>query len=173
MLGLLLRSAGPRGRITARERDSKGPASIHRAPPVSGFMRFMCIGFVVLLALACADAPDPLVGTSWTLESMEPMDSSAHLPGADPITLEFLGDNQLKGSTACNSYFGIYEMEGASLRMVSLEITEAGCPTQAMFWREQDYESVLANAEEFILEGSKLTIKDGDGRMLVLGPLRS
>ena len=119
--------------------------------------------FALLFLLACASPQEsPITGTSWVLAEMD----SKEIPQSDLITLEFLEDSQLKGGTSCNSYFGTYELEDNSFRVTSFQITEAGCPTDELFWREYEYKRALANASSLELNAPELTIRTEDGRRL-------
>ena len=135
--------------------------------------RFRWLGAfgLLLLGLACAgEEVPPLAGTSWALTEIRSGETAQVTNTEVPLTLEFLdGGSELTGSSGCNGYFGTYETDGAVLRVLSLEITERACPTQDLFQREQEYESILAQAASFALDGSRLTIEGENGGVLVFG----
>ena len=119
--------------------------------------------FILLLsALACAsEQGPPLTNTSWTLTSM----GSQAISQEEPITLEFHANNEMGGSTGCNSYFGTYDRNGPSFK-ADFMITEKGCPTDELFWREHQYKYALPEADTIMLEGLQLTLGTRDGRVL-------
>ena len=125
--------------------------------------------FLILLSLAvsCASAEDPLASTAWALAQMGPVSDLQEVSLDPPLTIEFLDDGRMKGSTGCNSYAGEYDIRGTSSLAVAFQITEAGCSTQAMFWREHEFKSILPVADMFVFEGSRLTIATQDGQRLV------
>ncbi len=119
------------------------------------------------LAVSCASADDPLAGTSWALAQMGPVSDLQEVSGDLPLTIEFLDDGRMKGSTGCNSYAGEYEIRSPSSLAVAFQITEAGCSTQEMFGREHEFKNILPVADMFVLEGTRLTIGTQDRQRLV------
>lgn len=119
------------------------------------------------VAVSCARAEDPLVGTSWTLAQMGPSTDLQEVSVDPPVTLEFLDDGQMKGSTGCNSYAGEYQVGSASSLAVEFRITEAGCPTQEMFWREHEYKNLLPAADVYVVQDSRLAMETQTGQRLV------
>ena len=132
-------------------------------------MKTLWAAAVVLLFLpvSCSSTGDPLESTSWTLAQMGTDSNLQEVSGSPPLTLEFRDGRQMKGSTGCNSYAGEYEISGEYSLAVDFIITEAGCPTQDLFWREHEYKSALPFADNFTIEDSRLVIETEDRQHLV------
>lgn len=122
---------------------------------------------LIFLLMSCSSIEDPLKGTSWNMAQMGTESNLQEVSGSPPLTLEFLDGGHMKGSTGCNSYAGEYETRGEHLLAVDFMITEAGCPTQDLFWREHEYKSALPLADNFAIEDSRLVIGTEDGKHLV------
>ena len=124
-------------------------------------------GFLLILAVSCANDQQPLSGTSWTLVGMNLSGQFETVGTEISVTIKFAGDgNSLSGFTGCNSYRGTYEVEGASFRVVDLEKTEAGCPTDELFKREAGYVKALLSADNFGIREAVLDITTLDGPQL-------
>ena len=123
----------------------------------------------------------PFAGTSWTLYAIGDGDEVREVSTDPPVTLEFQPDTaELGGGTGCNGYFGRYEVkpssaylgDGDTFRTVDVSMTERGCPTMALFEREQEYSTALAYAERAVLthDRARLVILAQGGRVLIFRP---
>ncbi len=123
----------------------------------------------------------PFAGTSWTLYAIGDGDEVREVSTDPPVTLEFEADTaELGGGTGCNGYFGRYEVkpfsayldDGDTFRTVDVSMTERGCPTMALFERENEYQTALANAERAVLthDRARLVILAQGGRVLIFRP---
>ena len=106
-----------------------------------------------------------LENTTWFLISYgEPKFERSVLPNTE-ITMEFISKEQMvKGSAGCNSYFGSYEVEGNKLSIPGpIAVTEMACmEPEGVMDQEQEYLTILQNAETYEIEGKKLQINSGN-----------
>ncbi len=122
---------------------------------------------LVSLALgACGGAGaaqgDPLDGTSWELFAIR---KSLPISGST-ITATF-ADGQVRGSAGCNSYFGSYQVEGETITIGDLAITEMAClEPEGIMEQEQTIMEFLWNAKRFELQEDRLMIFGSDHEAL-------
>ncbi len=129
-------------------------------------MRWILLGFMLLLA-ACGGEGNPLADTEWRLVELGKADGPAAVVGGNP-TPEFTTAKDMAGWTGCNSYSARYSVRGSELRLDDLRLTEAGCPTQALFRQKQRMQDSLATVERFEVSGERLTLHSEGGQVLVL-----
>lgn len=102
------------------------------------------------------DVPGGTLDGDWTLvegtSSGEPVDSF----GEWTVTLTIDGGDAT-GTSACNSYFGTIEIDGASVRFEGLGGTEMACEPGAMAL-EQAYLGALADVREAAVEDDQLVL---------------
>jgi heat shock protein HslJ len=114
---------------------------------------------------ACDDDDDAgaaLAGTSWVLVSLAGDD----LLSGTEATAEFT-DDQVSGSTGCNSYSGAYEADdGSDIDFdEQFAVTERACE-RAIMDQEAAFLAALAAADSFSLAGDDLTIESGAGALM-------
>ena len=127
--------------------------------------RWFLLGFVFLLA-ACGSEGNPLANTEWRLVALGKADAPAEVVGGNP-TAEFTTASDMTGWTGCNSYGARYSAREPELRLDELMWTEAGCPSDALFWQEQRMQDSLATVERFEVSGERLTLHSEGGQALV------
>jgi heat shock protein HslJ len=73
--------------------------------------------------------PDlPLVGTTWTVDSIITGDAVSSVPGGAVATFAFAGDGRVEVATGCNTGSGRFEATDAGeLRFVDVAVTEMAC----------------------------------------------
>jgi heat shock protein HslJ len=126
--------------------------------------------FAAVLGLtlaACAEPSEPGADptlSDWTLQS-------GTLDGADipivddhPITLTFEGDG-VAGTSACNNYFGGFEIDGTSISFSEMGSTQMACEPEVMD-SETMYFTAMAKVDSFTATDDTLTLT-GDGVELV------
>lgn len=128
--------------------------------------------FVAVLGLtlaACAEPSEP--GASDPTESAWVLESGT-LDGADvpivddhPITLIFEGTG-IAGTSACNSYFGGYTINGAEIAFTGVGSTMMACEPQEVMDSETKYLQALALVDAFTASDETLTLT-GEGVELV------
>ena len=129
------------------------------------------LAVIMLILVACSsDSPaaeDPLVGTSWQLLFYR---KSTVLEGTR-TTLHF-EDGQVNGSAGCNTYFGPYKLEGQSLNIDQIGVTEMYCMEPVgLMDQEMFFLETLSNAQRYELSEGRLMIFSSNGEALTFEPL--
>jgi heat shock protein HslJ len=106
----------------------------------------------------------PLEQTTWQLEQL----------GTQPalkvrrVTLIFQADDSTVGGEAgCNSYGGVYGLNGDQLTISDLASTLMACEEPEIMEQEQKFLTSLGQAAGYKLEGNRLTILDANGTSLL------
>ena len=87
------------------------------------------------------------------------------IPGTE-ITAVFGDSGNLSGSSGCNTYTGVYQINGTSLTVGGLGGSQQSCSTPAgIMDQEQLYLTVLSSAVGFTIEGRQLTIRSSRGQL--------
>ena len=121
---------------------------------------------LAVLIVACGAGPTggaDLQDTEWvlvTLKEEPPLAESA--PSAE------FSEDQISGSTGCNTYFGTYEAGGDELSIGAVAVTEMWCmePEGAMD-QEQSFLDALASVTGYRLAGERLELLDGTGETVL------
>ena len=114
-----------------------------------------------------APEPEPLVGTTWRLESLAlATDAVASPVAGTEVMLELLDDGSAAGSGGCNTFSTAYEVDGASIRFDPVASTRMACEPDVMT-QETAVFGALESAASFDIEGDVLTLHDVDGGLLV------
>jgi len=139
--------------------------------------RYLATAGLLVLALlmaACAPLPAPFVvgdsatgptqggdleGRSWTLASL----AGAEVIGTVTVTFN---EGQLSGSAGCNSYFGSYQLDGQSITIGPMGMTEMFCMDEGVMDQEMAFLAALGQASSFNVEGDSLTIETGAGPLV-------
>jgi heat shock protein HslJ len=111
---------------------------------------------------ASADAGE-LEGTTWLL--VEGGQLEAPLDGVTVTAL--FAEGTLSGSSGCNTYTTMYELDGSSLSVapeIASTMRACGDPETAV---ESQYLQLLANVAAYSTDASRLTLSDGDGEALL------
>lgn len=112
----------------------------------------------VLLAASCNDGEDDSTDAAgaWVLSSGEHDGAEVPIVDGYRITLT-IEDASIGGTAACNLYGGDAEIEGSSLRIGALNVTERGCEPAVMA-SEQAYLSALAAVTTIERTGDQLLL---------------
>ncbi|HEY6627415.1 MAG TPA: META domain-containing protein [Acidimicrobiia bacterium] len=128
--------------------------------------------FAAVLGLtlaACADASEPGADptlSDWTLQSGTVDGTDIPIVADHPITLTFEADNAIAGSSACNSYFGGYTIEGADISFTEMGSTMMACEPAEVMDSEGMYLDAMSKVDAFTATEDSLTLT-GDGVELV------
>ena len=109
---------------------------------------------------AADDSGDPLVGASWTLESLGDLGGMASpISGAD-VTLELSDDGALRGNAGCNNYFSNnYSAAGGIFVAGAVGSTRMACGEPAgIMEQETRFLELLGAAEFSTVAGDTLTL---------------
>jgi heat shock protein HslJ len=117
---------------------------------------------VVLQDRETADPDLPLIGTTWTVESLISGDAVSSVPGGGTATLVFTEGGQVQIDTGCNSGSGTYEVDGDTLRVTDIQTTLVGCEGPSA--QLENAVGAVLNAHEiqFAIEAGSLTLMAGD-----------
>jgi heat shock protein HslJ len=121
----------------------------------------------VIRVAAPQGLPTGLENTYWSLISFGSTGTEQPLVEESLITL-ILAGGQAGGSGGCNSYGGMYQVDGNSLTFGELIRTERACLDQGVTEQEQRYFQALESASEYKVEGDQLQITyDGGSGLLI------
>ena len=112
-------------------------------------------------------APEPLVGTNWTLESFHTADSVSSVIAGTTINAVFGEDGKVSGSAGCNRYFATYNTTGSSLSTGTAGSTKMYCGMPGVMVQENNYLALLAKVKTFTIEGRRLSLKDEKGTTIL------
>jgi heat shock protein HslJ len=121
---------------------------------------------LALIVAACGDpseeaAVDPTT-TSWVLEGGSIDGEEIPIVEGHPITLVFDEDQSAGGSSACNSYFGGYEISAGAISFSDIGMTMMACVDQEVMDSEDSYLAALARVDSFTSDGTSLVLT-GEG----------
>ncbi|WP_067050400.1 META domain-containing protein [Methanofollis ethanolicus] len=113
-------------------------------------------------------APEPIVGTEWTLASYHTGDAISSVIAGTTVTAVFGEDGKVTGSAGCNHYFGSYTVDGAEMTVGALGSTEMYCEKPGVMEQESTYLRLLGTVASFSIEGEELTLLDANGTKVLM-----
>jgi len=122
---------------------------------------------ILTFAKTIPPAPQPLVGTNWTLESFHTADAVSSVITGTTITAVFGDDERVSGSAGCNRYFATYNLTGTSLSIGPAGSTKMYCGEPGVMQQESTYLSRLSQAKTFAIKGNRLSVADTQGTVLL------
>jgi len=122
---------------------------------------------ILSFAKTVPPAPEPFVGTNWTLESLHKADAVSSGIAGSTITAVFGEDGRITGSAGCNRYFAQYNGTGTSLSIGPAGSTKMFCGTPGVMDQESTYLAFLSQVKTFTLVGDRLTLADTQGTPLL------
>ena len=101
-----------------------------------------------------------LIGVEWSLNLFGTVGEEITLLPGSEISMQFLPDNRIEGSSGCNSYFATYGADPAGNLLISdLVFTERACLSpEGVMDQETRYLQALGSAAAFTLEGERLIL---------------
>lgn len=122
----------------------------------------------VLVLGACSIPNSSLEDAKWFLESYGEQNNMITVIEGSEITVTFDStQEEVSGSAGCNIYFAGYEVSGNELAVFEMAYTEMACISpEGIMEQEQEYLSLLANAQSFEIDGATLIISCSGGRQL-------
>lgn len=113
-------------------------------------------------------APASLANTQWKLTFFGEGEAETPVIDGSNLSLAFEGENRVSGSGGCNSFGGIYQIQGDSLKLSDLVSTLMACADNSVTDQEGQYLSKLQAAERYEVNGEQLTIwhSGGSGRLI-------
>jgi heat shock protein HslJ len=128
-----------------------------------------------------AVAPD-LIGTSWIVVTYSlPASMTNPWPGTE-LTLRFGDDGTVSGSTGCNEYSAMFEVEGPYdefvegqrdendgqvIRFGALTMTERACEESNYMEQEAEFVDLLEQAGRWFIGRGNLFLRTADGSFLI------
>lgn len=110
-------------------------------------------------ALALPEADAPLIGTTWSLESMVTGDAVSSVLG--PATLVLEEDGTMRGSTGCRDFTARYELSGSDLRASDLVTDEVECD-ESVASQDAHILGAFEGQVRLSIEGSRLSVRGID-----------
>jgi heat shock protein HslJ len=112
-------------------------------------------------------APEPLVGTNWTLDSFYTGTAVSSVIAGTTITAVFGEDGSVAGSAGCNHYFASYNVTGTSVSIGSAGSTKMYCTSPGVMQQESTYLASLSRAAAFTITGNRLSLAEANGTTLL------
>ena len=122
-----------------------------------------------VIGLAACSAPNSMLNdTKWFLRSYGEQNNLIAIIEDTEITATFdSAEGEVRGSGGCNTYFARYEVKGSKLSIFEMTWTEIGCISpEGVMEQEQEFLSLLADAQSFEADDTTLTIFCSDGQQL-------
>ncbi len=110
---------------------------------------------------------DALGATSWTLRFGGGPDGDIPILEEWPITISF-DDGTISGTAACNSYGGMFDIDGSEIFLDGIFFTEMGCEPDVMA-SESAYLAALLDVGDINLIGNELAL-GGMSTELIFAP---
>jgi heat shock protein HslJ len=128
----------------------------------------LLIIYVVLPVIGCSAPSSALENNKWVLQSYGEQNSLKAVLADTEITAEFdKGRGEISGSGGCNTYIASYEIDGDTFSISKLAWTERACLSpEGIMEQEQEFLSLLADAESFEADETSLTITCSNERQL-------
>jgi heat shock protein HslJ len=154
------------------DQESTYLALLPRAATVmagNGSLTFSDANGIKILSFAqiVPPAPEPLVGTTWTLDSVYSGDAVSSVITGTTITAVFGEDGSITGSAGCNRYFASYHATGTSLTVGAVGSTKMHCTGPGVMEQEMTYLASLSRAAAFTITGNRLSLADANGSTLL------
>ncbi len=109
----------------------------------------------------------PLVGTNWTLSSVDSGNAVSTVVAGSRVTAVFDSGGKMAGSSGCNNYFAGYTANGTSLAISGIGSTRMMCPQQDIMNQESAYLTALESVSGYGINGSTLVLT-GNGSSSLL-----
>jgi heat shock protein HslJ len=122
---------------------------------------------ILSFARTVPPAPEPLVGTNWTLGSFHTADAVSSVIAGTTITAVFDEDGRVTGSAGCNRYFALYNVTGTSMSIGAAGSTKMYCTGAGIMQQESTYLASLSRAAAFTISGDRLSLADAKGTTLL------
>jgi heat shock protein HslJ len=112
-------------------------------------------------------APEPLVGTNWTLDSVYSGDAVSSVIAGTTITAVFGEDGSVAGSAGCNHYFASYNVTGPTMSIGPAGSTKMYCTGPGVMQQESSFLASLSRAASFTITGNRLSLTDANSTTLL------
>lgn len=131
---------------------------------------FLSICVLSLVVVCCIGQESPeLEGTRWNLDSHVDKEGTLVniLPNTE-ITIQFQ-DGTVTGSAGCNSYTGAYGINGNTIMIDPLAVTEMYCAEpEGIMEQEYDYLTALGSVTSFKVKGSTMEMANAEEKVVLV-----
>lgn len=123
--------------------------------------RITLIAALAMMATAClgSDFADSLE-ESWLLKSGVVDGEEIPILDSHPVTITFEGD-QVSGTASCNGFGGTYVLDGATISIGDLAMTEMGCFPEETMQAEAMFAEGITRVDTVTLDGGLALSGDG------------
>lgn len=127
--------------------------------------RLALAALLIVLVSAClgSDFADSVEG-SWQMTSGTVDGEEIPLLDSHPITIQFEG-NQLSGTASCNGYSGSFDLDGSTISIGPVAMTEMACTPEETMQAETMFGQAITRVVSVAVDGD-LTLS-GEGVELV------
>ena len=124
--------------------------------------------FAVISLASCSSPDSMLKDTKWFLRSYGEQNNLQAIIEDTEITATFNSiKGEISGSAGCNTYFAGYQISGSKLSIYEMAFTEMACVSpEGVMEQEQEYLTILATAQSFLVDDTTLTISCSGGQQL-------
>lgn len=111
-----------------------------------------------------------LSNTSWNVTSYNNGNQAVVSPILDTnLTILFDDDGTISGSAGCNTYSGTYSINGKSISISQLAITERMCiEPEGIMEQESSFITYLQQADTWHLQGNQLSLRTPEDQLAVI-----
>jgi heat shock protein HslJ len=116
----------------------------------------------------CGGVYITLEDTKWFLRSYGERNHLINIIEGTEITATFSsGEDEVRGSAGCNTYFANYETDSDNLALSEMAFTEMACVSpEGVMEQEQEYLFILLHARSYEADDTVLTIFCSGGQLL-------
>jgi len=127
-------------------------------------------GTVITLQDREVAEPDlPLVGTTWTVDSIISGDAVSSVPNGAVSSITFSDDGRVEVTTGCNQGGGRFEVSGGTLRFVDLAVTEMACEGTGGQLEASVLPVLGADGLTWAIDAGSLTLMAGNNGLVLRG----
>ncbi len=119
------------------------------------------ITVLTLVASAClgSDFADSVEG-AWQMTTGTVDGQPIPAPESHPITITFQGD-QVSGTASCNGYGGTFQIDGSSISIGELAMTEMACSPEETMEAEAMFSDAITRVDTVSIDGALTLSADG------------
>lgn len=131
---------------------------------MSAMHRILATGTLALALVGCSLLPGALnasLNGEWQLQSGTNQKAAIPIVAGHPVTLKVDG-TVVGGSSACNQYGGTLEINGTTIKISALSITEMACPDDRAMASEAAYVAALPRVTGAERDGDSLVLSGPD-----------
>ena len=118
---------------------------------------------IVLLDREVAEPDLPLVGPTWTVDTLIDGDVASSVPGGRPATLVFAGDGRVQVDTGCNAGAGSYTADASAgtIRFSAIGLTKRACQDDVGRLESALLAVLGSDSVTYRIEASRLELRAG------------